>query len=108
MVVMETSLTFQRGDEIDQREAGLRILQKYWKAFAPPDIYGWGQRIANAGGYVVAGYVGNVIAGVLEAMRLDLGGNPDNVPATFNELTGNGSWNTHKDSGDTVVLVDLT
>jgi len=104
---MET-LIFRRGEEIDQREAGLSILQKYWKGFAPTDGYEWGQRIANSRGYVVAAYVNNVIAGVLEGIRLDTGGNPDNIPATFKELTANGTWNNHKDSGDTVVLVDLT
>src|SRR5262245_13277192 len=104
---MET-LIFRRGEEIDKREAGLGILQKYWKAFAPRDVYEWRHRIENSGGYVVAAYVNNVIAGVLEGMRLDTGGNPDNVPATFNELTSNGTWSNHKDSGDTVMLVDLT
>ena len=105
---METSFTFRRGEEIDQREAGVRILQKYWKAFAPRDVYEWGQRIANSGGYVVAAYVGNVIAAVLEAMRLDVGGDPNQVPTTFEELTADGTWKTHRDSGDTVMLVDLT
>ena|ERR1700674_2593047 len=105
---METSLTFRRGEEIDQREAGVGILQKYWKAFAPRDVYEWSQRIANSGGYVVAAYVGNVIVGVLEAMRLDIGGDPYKVPATFQELTADGKWRTHRDSGDTVMLVDLT
>jgi len=105
---METSLTFRRGEEIDQREAGVSILQKYWKAFAPRDVYEWGQRIANSGGYVVGAYVDNVIAGILEAMRLDIGGDPHEVPATFQELTADGTWRTHKDSGDTVMLVDLT
>ena len=104
---MET-LIFRRGEEIDQREAGLGILQKYWKGFAPRDAYEWGQRIANSRGYVVAAYVNNVIAGVLEGMRLDTGGNPDNVPTTFKELTADGTWSNHKESGDTVILVDLT
>jgi len=66
------------------------------------------ERIANSGGYVVAAYVGNVIAGVLEAMRLDIGGDPRQVPTTFQELTADGTWRTHRDSGDTVILVDLT
>ena len=105
---MQTTLTFRRGEEIDQREAGIRILQKYWKEFAPKDVSEWSQRIANAGGYVVAAYADNVIAGILEAIRLDIGGDPDRVPATFQELTGNGTWSTHRDSGDTVILVDLT
>jgi hypothetical protein len=105
---METSLTFRHGEEIDQREAGVSILQKYWKAFAPTDVYEWGQRIANSGSYVVAAYVGNVIAGILEAMRLDIGGDSHQVPATFQELTADGTWRTHRESGDTVVLVDLT
>ena len=103
-----TSVTFRRGDEIDQREAGVSILQKYWKGFAPRDTYEWGQRIANSGGYMVAAYVDNVIAGILEAIRLDIGGDPYQVPATFQELTADGTWSTHKDSGDTVMLVDLT
>ena len=105
---MQTSVTFRRGEEIDQRETGVGILQKYWKAFAPKDVYEWDQRIANSGGYVVAAYVGNVIAGILEAMRLDIGGDSLRVPATFQELTADGTWRTHKDSGDTVMLVDLT
>jgi hypothetical protein len=105
---MQTSLTFRSGEEIDQREAGVRILQKYWKEFAPKDVSEWSQRIANSGRYMVAAYVGNVIAGILEAIRLDIEGNPDRVPATFQELTGDGTWSTHKDSGDTVMLVDLT
>jgi hypothetical protein len=103
-----TSLTFRRGDEIDQREAGVGILQKYWKGFAPRDAGEWSQRIANSGNYMVAAYVDNVIAGILEALRLDLGGDPYNVPATFQELTADGTWTTHKNCGDTVVLVDLT
>ena len=105
---MQTSLTFRRGEDIDQREAGVDILRKYWKAFAPRDAYEWGQRIANSGGYVVAAYVGNVIAGVLEAMRLDIGGNPYEVPTTFQELTADGTWRNHRESGDTLMLVDLT
>jgi hypothetical protein len=103
-----TSLTFRHGEQIDQREAGVSILQKYWKGFAPRDVCEWSQRIANSGGYVVAAYVGNAIAGILEAMRLDIGGDPQQVPATFQELTANGTWSNHRDSGDTVMLVDLT
>jgi hypothetical protein len=102
------SVTFRRGDEIDQREAGVRILQKYWKEFAPRDTCEWGLRIANSGSHMVAAYVDNVIAGILEAVRLDIGGDPHQVPATFQELTADGTWSTHSDSGDTVVLVDLT
>ena len=103
-----TSVTFRRGDEIDQREAGVSILQKYWKGFAPRDTCEWGQRIANSGSYMVAAYVDNVIAGILEAIRLDIGGDPYQVPATFQDLTADGTWSTHRDSGDTVILVDLT
>ena len=105
---MEIPLTFRQGEEIDQREAGVGILQKYWKAFAPRDVCEWSQRIANSGGYIVAAYVGNAIAGILEAMKLDIGGDPHKVPATFQELTENGTWSSHTDSGDTVMLVDLT
>jgi len=105
---MNTTWTFRRGEEIDQREAGVGILRKYWKAFAPKDVDEWGQRIANSGGYVVAAYVGTVIAGVLEGIRLDIGGDARQVPATFQKLTANGTWRTHRDTGDTVVLVDLT
>src|SRR5205814_3787204 len=57
---------------------------------------------------VVAAYVGNVIAAILEAMRLDTAGDPARVPLTFDELTADGTWKTHKESGDTVMLVDLT
>ena len=105
---METSFTFRRGEEIDQREAGVAILQKYWKTFAPSDVLEWNQRIRNSGGCVIAAYDGGVIAGILEAMRLDCGGNPNNVPATFQELTAGGTWSAHKVAGDTVMLVDLT
>src|SRR5262245_33987532 len=102
------SVTFRRGAEIDQREAGVRILQTYWKGFAPRDVCEWDQRIANSRGYVVAAYVGNAIAGILEAIRLDIGGDAEQVPATFQGLTANGTWSNHRDSGDTVMLVDLT
>ncbi len=105
---METSLKFRQGEHIDQRDAGVDILKKYWKAFAPRNVNEWGERIANSGGYVVAAYIGDVIAGVLEAMRLDIGGDPHRVPTTFQELTADGTWKTHRDSGDTVILVDLT
>jgi len=105
---MQTSLTFRRGEEIVQREAGVCILQKYWKGFAPRDVHAWSQRIANACGYVAAAYVDNAIAGVLEAIRLDIGGHPLKVPTTFHELTADGTWSTHTNSGDTVILVDLT
>ena len=57
---------------------------------------------------MVAAYVDNVIAGILEAIRLDIGGDPYQVPATFQDLTADGTWSTHRDSGDTVILVDLT
>ena len=56
----------------------------------------------------MAAYVGDVIAGILEAMRLNIGGDPHQVAATFQELTADGTWSNHKDSGDTVMLVDLT
>jgi hypothetical protein len=105
---MQTSVIFRCGEQIDQREAGLGILQKYWKAFAPKSTYQWGQRIANSGGYIVTAYVGDVIAGILEGIRLDLGGEPSNVPTTFDELTADGTWSNHRHSGDTVMLVDLT
>src|SRR5215813_9264950 len=105
---MVTSLIFRHGEEIDQREAGLSILRSYWKQFAPRDVSEWGQRIANSGRYIVAAYVDDVIAGILEAMRLDIGGDPGQVPDTFQELTADGTWRTHRDSGDTVMLVDLT
>jgi hypothetical protein len=105
---MQNSFTFRQSEEIDQREAGLYILQKYWKTFAPRDICQWEQRIRNSRGHIVAAYVGNVIAGVLEAMRLDIGGNPFSVPTTFEELTAHGTWASHNESGDTVMLVDLT
>src|SRR5258705_11978246 len=100
---MQTAFTFRRGEEIRQREAGLNILQKYWKAFAPRNAEEWDVRIKNSGGYIVAGYVGNVIAGVLEALKLDTGGDPLRVPNTFSELTADGSWRTHRDSVDTVM-----
>jgi hypothetical protein len=103
-----TSITFRCGDEIDQRDAGIGILQRYWKGFAPKDSGEWAQRIANSGSHMVAAYVDNVIAGILEAIRLDIGGDPCRVPATFQELTADGTWSTHRESGDTVVLVDLT
>ena len=105
---MLTSVTFRCGQEIDQREVGLKILKKYWKAFAPIDAHQWGQRIASGGGYIVAAYVSNVIAGILEGLKLDLVGNPANIPATFRELTAEGTWRSHNAFGDTVVLVDLT
>ena len=105
---MLTSVTFRCGQDIDQREVGLNILKKYWKAFAPIDAHQWGQRIASAGSYIVAAYVSNVIAGILEGLKLDLVGNPANVPATFRELTAEGTWRSHNAFGDTVVLVDLT
>src|SRR5215813_9855968 len=102
------SVTFRSGNEIDQREAGVRILQKYWKEFAPKDAGEWSQRIANSGNHIVAAYVDNVIAGILEAIRINTGGDPYRVPATTQELTADGTWSTHRNSGDTVVLVDLT
>ena len=105
---METSLTFRRGEEIDQREAGVSILKKYWKLFAPRDVSAWSERISNSCGHVIAAYAGNVLAAVLEAIRLDVHGDPDQVPATFQELTSDGTWKTHRQAGDTVVLVDLT
>jgi hypothetical protein len=105
---VKTSTTFRRGEEIDQREAGVGILQTYWKRFAPRDVPEWSQRIVNSGGYMVAAYVGDVIAGILEAMKLDIGGDPHQVPVTFQELTADGTWSSHRDSGDTVMLVDLT
>jgi hypothetical protein len=101
-------LAFRHGEDIEQREAGVGILQKYWKAFAPRDVNEWSERIANSGGYVVAGYVGSVIAGILEAMKLDVGGDPSQIPSTFHELTADGTWKTHSNSGDTLMLVDLT
>jgi hypothetical protein len=101
-------VTFRCGQDIDQREVGLNILKKYWKAFAPIDAQQWEQRIASAGSYIVAVYVSNVIAGILEGLKLDLVGNPANVPATFRELTAEGTWRSHNAFGDTVVLVDLT
>ena len=105
---MLTSVIFRCGHEIDQREAGVDILKKYWKEFAPKDTQRWGQRIANSGGYIVAAYVGDVIAGILEGIRLNMGGDPSNIPTTFQELTANGTWRNHQQAGDTVVLVDLT
>jgi hypothetical protein len=105
---MLNSVTFRCGQEIDQREAGLNILRKYWKAFAPADLHQWDQRITSAGDYIVAAYVGNAIAGILEGLKVDLHGNPANIPTTFQELTGDGTWSTHEAYGDTVVLVDLT
>ena len=105
---MQASLTFRCGEDIDQREAGTGLLQKYWKAFAPKDAQEWSERIRNAGRCIVGAYAGSVLVGILEAMKLDIGGNPDNVPATFQELTDGGTWRPHQVSGDTVVLVDLT
>ena len=105
---MATALTFRHGEEIDQRKAGVSILRRYWKQFAPRDVSEWSQRIANSGRYIVAAYVDDVIAGILEAMRLDIGGDPGRVPDTFQQLTADGTWRTHTDSGDTVMLVDLT
>jgi hypothetical protein len=105
---MQQSVTFRCGERIDQREEGVNILKKYWKEFAPRDVVEWGQRIANSGNHIVAAYVGDVIAGILEGIRLDLAGDPTRVPATFQQLTANGTWQNHKASGDTVVLVDLT
>src|SRR5215475_1932440 len=105
---MQNSLMFRCGEQIDQREAGVGLLQKYWKAFAPKNVADWSRRIANSNGYIAAAYVGNALAGVLEGMRLDIAGEPSKVPTTFQELTEDGSWSNHKQSGDTVVLVDLT
>jgi hypothetical protein len=106
--LMETILTFRRGEEIVEREVAVDILQKSWKAFAPRDVYGLSQRIANSSGYVVAAYAGQLMVGVLEALKLDIGGDPEKVPSTFDELTADGTWSTHDNAGDTVVLVDVT
>src|SRR5262245_12150110 len=103
-----TAVTFRCGEDIDQRESGVRILQKYWKEFAPQDACEWGQRIANSGRYIVAAYVGNVIAGILEGLRLQIGGDPERVPSTFQELTADGTCSNYSDSGDTLMLGDLT
>jgi hypothetical protein len=105
---METFLTFRRGEEIVEREIAVDVLQRSWKAFAPRDVGGLSQRIANSGGYVVAAYVGELMVGVLEALKLDIGGDPAKVPSTFAELTADGTWSTHDNAGDTVVLVDVT
>jgi hypothetical protein len=105
---METLLTFRRGEEIDQSEAAVSVLQKYWKAFAPKNVTAWHERVSNSAGHMIAAYVGNVLAGVLEAIRLDANGDPDRIPTTFQELTAGGTWKTHKQAGDTVILVDLT
>src|SRR5262249_26316910 len=56
---MSLLLTFRHGEEIDQREAGVSILRRYWKQFAPRDVSEWDQRIANSGHYIVAAYVGD-------------------------------------------------
>ena len=50
--MQEATVAFRCGDDIDQREAGVRLLQKYWKTFAPKDVLEWGQRIANSDGYI--------------------------------------------------------
>jgi hypothetical protein len=105
---MEASFTFRRGEEIAQREAGVGILQNYWKAFAPRDVGQLSLRIANSCGCIVAAYAGDVMAGVLEGLRLDIGGDPLQIPSTFAELTADGTWSTHQESGDTLILVDLT
>src|SRR5947199_10292252 len=101
-------VTFRCGEEIDQREACVSILKMYWKAFAPRSVHEWGERIANSGSYIVEAYVGDVIAAVLEGMRLDLDGDPNRVPKPFQVLPGDGTWKTHSHYGDTVRLVDLT
>src|SRR5438445_13454586 len=90
-----TDVTFRRGTEIDQGEACVSILKRYWKAFAPRSVHEWSERIANSGSYIVAAYVGDVIAAVLEGMRLDLDGDQTRVPKTFQALTGDGTWLTH-------------
>ena len=105
---MQAALTFRCGDEIDQREAGACLLQKYWKAFAPKNAQEWSERIRNAGRYIVGAYAENALVGILEAMKLDIGGNPGSIPETFAELTDGGTWSTHRACGNTVVLVDLT
>jgi len=105
---MDALFTFRQGHEIDHRDAGVGILQKYWKAFAPGNVSEWNERISNSSGYVVAAYIGNAIVGVLEAIRLNIGGDPQRIPTTFDELTANGTWRNHTETGDTVVLVDLT
>lgn len=105
---MQTQCTFRQGGQIDQPEAAVGLLQKYWKTFAPRDVHQWTRRIANADSYLVAAYFGDVIAGVLEGLRLNVAGDPSKVPATFGELTADGTWSTHRNTGDTVVLVDLT
>ena len=105
---MQTFLTFRRGEEIVEREIAVDILQKSWKAFAPRDVCGLNERIANSGGYIVAAYVGQLMVGVLEALKLDIAGDPEKVPSTFDELTAGGTWSTHDNAGDTVVLVDVT
>ena len=105
---MQSPLTFRSGEEIVDREAAVGILQKYWKAFAPKDVQAWSQRIANSHGHVVVAYAGELVVGILEALRLDIGGDPEKVPPTFCELTADGTWTTHRDAGDTLVLVDVT
>src|SRR5262245_48297383 len=101
-------ISFSCGDEIHHLEEGLNLLKKCWKAFAPTDMHAWEQRISNSGGYIAAAYLGGAIAGMLEGIRLDLGGKPSSVPPTFQELTANGTWKNHNPDGDTLVLVDLT
>ncbi|HLC76568.1 MAG TPA: hypothetical protein VJH04_00015 [archaeon] len=98
-------LFYRYGERITNRPSVVEILCE-WESYAP-DNNQFDTRIGNAGEYITAAYVLGDPAVVLETIALDIS-RAEEMPPTFEELTGNGTWKTHKPGGKTVVLVDLT
>ncbi len=98
-------LFYRYGERITKRHSVVGILNE-WESYAPDDNL-FNVRIGNAGDCITAAYLFGDPAVVLETIAIDIS-SAEEMPPTFDELTGNGTWETHKPGGKTVVLVDIT
>ena len=103
-----TLLDFRDAYSLTEEQILFEMLQKDWNGFAPVDIEQFLARLDNSRGAIRAGYNGDLPACIVEALMTDTHGDPYKIADDYQKLTGDGTWLTHRPSGDTALLVDLT
>jgi hypothetical protein len=84
-------VSFEYGQIIRNRTAFTKILKDEWGPYGPFNERQFGERIKLAGNGIVAMYVDGKPAAILESILLRID-SVDQVPESFDFLTGNGTW----------------
>ena len=104
------NFSHESGLDISRKPDFFEILRREWGVYAPRDIEQFDTILRNAdakrGNGIISLYVDNEPGFILRTLMLEAE-SPEDIPSTFDELTGKGTWSTYRPTGQTRVLVDF-